>query len=235
MLGRLLSHLSYANVVSTICLFVVLGGTAYAATSLPVNSVGEAQLKANAVSSVKVQDGSLLRKDFRAGQLLTGQRGPAGPVGATGAPGAQGPAGPVGQQGSVGQAGAAGPPGLQGPVGATGAPGAQGPAGPQGIQGLTGANGPQGPAGGFDVGKISYVTSPTGTAVSTTTGLMAFIDAACPAGSKVLSGGFEILSAADVHVVTSKADNAGTGWVVFVTNNSMSQVDFRATAVCAAP
>jgi collagen triple helix repeat protein len=120
MLGRLLSHLSYANVVSTVCLFVVLGGTAYAATSLPNNSIGSAQLKANAVTSEKVRDGALLRKDFKAGQLLAGPRGP---VGSTGAAGVQGPAGPQGPQGSSG---------------ATGAPGAQGPAGPQGPKGETG-------------------------------------------------------------------------------------------------
>ena len=38
MLGRLLSHLTYANVVSTICLFVVLSGTAYAAVTVPFNT-----------------------------------------------------------------------------------------------------------------------------------------------------------------------------------------------------
>ena len=38
MLGRLLSHLSYANVVSTICLLAVLSGTEYAATTLPNNN-----------------------------------------------------------------------------------------------------------------------------------------------------------------------------------------------------
>jgi len=119
MLGRLLSHLSYANVVSTICLFLVLGGTAYAATTLPNNSVGSAQLKANAVTSEKVKDGALLRKDFKAGQLLAGPRGPVG------SPGAQGPAGPQGPQGSSG---------------ATGAPGSQGPAGPPGPKGDTGAS-----------------------------------------------------------------------------------------------
>ncbi len=96
MLGRFLSHLSYANVVSTICLVVVLSGTAYAATILPTNSVGSAQLKANAVTSDKVRDGALLRKDFKAGQLL------AGPRGSVGAPGAQGPAGPPGPKGDTG-------------------------------------------------------------------------------------------------------------------------------------
>jgi hypothetical protein len=116
MLGRLRSHLSYANVVSTICLFVVLSGTAYAATTLPNNSVGSAQLKVNAVTSEKVRDGALLRKDFKAGQLL------AGPRGSVGAPGAQGPAGPPGPQGSAGAPGAQGPAGPPGPKGDTGTP-----------------------------------------------------------------------------------------------------------------
>jgi hypothetical protein len=119
MLARLLSHLSYANVVSTFCLFVVLGGTAYAATTLPNNSVGSAQLKANAVTSEKVKDGALLRKDFKAGQLLAGPRG---------ARGTQGPAGPPGSTGATGA------------PGGTGAPGAQGPAGPAGPKGDTGAS-----------------------------------------------------------------------------------------------
>jgi hypothetical protein len=35
-------HLSYANVISTICLFILLGGGAYAAAELPAKSVGTA-------------------------------------------------------------------------------------------------------------------------------------------------------------------------------------------------
>ena len=35
---RVASALSYANVVSTVCLFIVLGGGAYAATKLPRTS-----------------------------------------------------------------------------------------------------------------------------------------------------------------------------------------------------
>jgi len=122
MLARFLSQLSYANVVSTICLFVVLGGTAYAATTLPNNSVGSAQLKANAVTSEKVKDGALLRKDFKAGQLLAGPRGPIGAPGAQGPAGSQGPAGPQGPQGSTGAPGAQGPSGPAGPKGDTGTP-----------------------------------------------------------------------------------------------------------------
>ena len=73
---------SPAIVVSLIALFVALGGTTYAATSLPKNSVGAAQLKKNAVTSAKVKKGSitgakvkvgsLLAIDFKAGQLPAG-------------------------------------------------------------------------------------------------------------------------------------------------------------------
>ncbi len=52
-------HLSYANVISTICLFIVLGGGAYAAARLPAKSVGTAQLKAGAVTAAKIKDGTI--------------------------------------------------------------------------------------------------------------------------------------------------------------------------------
>lgn len=52
-------HLSYANVISTICLFVLLGGGAYAAARLPAKSVGTAQLKAGAVTAAKIKDGTI--------------------------------------------------------------------------------------------------------------------------------------------------------------------------------
>jgi hypothetical protein len=60
---------------------------------VPRASVGTAQLRANAVVSSKVRNGSLLAVDFRRGQL---------------------PAGPAGPQGPVGPAGQAGPPGVSG-------------------------------------------------------------------------------------------------------------------------
>lgn len=55
-LGR---HLSYANVISTACLFLLLGGGAYAAVNLPAKSVGTKQLKAGAVTGVKIKDGTI--------------------------------------------------------------------------------------------------------------------------------------------------------------------------------
>jgi hypothetical protein len=86
--------LTYADVISTLCLVLVLGGgTAYAATQLSKGSVGTKQLKNGAVTGVKVKKGSLLAKNFKAGQLPAGPRGAEGPIGPRGDTGPPGPAG----------------------------------------------------------------------------------------------------------------------------------------------
>jgi hypothetical protein len=87
---------SAGMLVGLTALFVALGGTGYAAMVLPVHSVGTRQLKRNAVISSKVRDFSLLRRDFKRGQLPRGPQGPAGPRGPAGPQGATGPAGPSG-------------------------------------------------------------------------------------------------------------------------------------------
>lgn len=92
-----LRHPSPAMIVACFALLVALGGTSVAAVSaLPANSVGARQLKANAVTSGKVLNGSLLKADFKAGQLPAGQQGPPGPQGQPGAQGLQGVAGVIG-------------------------------------------------------------------------------------------------------------------------------------------
>lgn len=70
--------------VALVALFVALGGTGYAVTKLPNNSVGTVQLKNNAVTTAKVKNGSLVSADFKAGQLPVGPPGPAGPKGDAG-------------------------------------------------------------------------------------------------------------------------------------------------------
>ncbi len=90
-------RLTYANTMSSIAVFVALGGGAYAATQLQKNSVGTAQLKADSVTAAKVKNGSLLSADFKAGQL------PAGPAGPKGDPGAPGAAGAPGAKGDTGE------------------------------------------------------------------------------------------------------------------------------------
>ncbi|MEH3052384.1 MAG: hypothetical protein PGN13_00050 [Patulibacter minatonensis] len=74
---------TYANVTATLALFIALGGTSWAVTQLPKNSVGSAQ----------VRDGSLTKADLAKGigdAGKDGARGPRGPQGPAGAPGAAG-------------------------------------------------------------------------------------------------------------------------------------------------
>ena len=138
-------HLTFANVMSVVAVFIALGGASYAAVNLPKNSVGTKQLKGKSVgtkqlkgksvNSNKVKDFSLLAKDFKAGQIPSGPMGPMGP------PGADGKAGATGATGATGPTGAMGPPGADGKAGATGATGATGPTGATGITGATGVDG----------------------------------------------------------------------------------------------
>jgi hypothetical protein len=107
---------SPATVIACIALAVALGGTGYAAVTLPKNSVGTLQLRdssvtgkklaKNAVGTLKVIDHSLLAVDFKKGQIPRGPAGPAGPPGPTGAPGPAGPAGATGPTGPAGPTGA---------------------------------------------------------------------------------------------------------------------------------
>jgi hypothetical protein len=85
------------NLVAYLALLFALSSTSYAAATklLPPNSVGSRQ----------VINGSLLKVDFKSGQLPRGARGPAGAAGATGPAGPAGPAGPPGAKGQDGPPG----------------------------------------------------------------------------------------------------------------------------------
>lgn len=86
---------SPAMAVACLALGIALSGTAVAASvAVSPNSVGTRELKANAVTSAKVLNGTLVKADFKPSVLLRGPAGPAGPAGAAGAAGAAGPAGP---------------------------------------------------------------------------------------------------------------------------------------------
>lgn len=99
-MNRLRGKLTYSNVVSTLCLFLLLGGgTAFAARQLEKESVGTNQLKKGAVTPSKLSKASK--------ETLTG---PSGPTGVTGPTGAQGPQGAQGAPASLGQDPAAGTP-----------------------------------------------------------------------------------------------------------------------------
>ncbi len=124
---------TYSNVVATLALFFALAGGAWAATQLPKESVGSAQLAKGAVTPAKLS--------AQAKNGFTGARGEAGPQGALG------PRGNEGQRGESGAAGATGPQGIRGATGATGATGPRGEAGETGERGERGITGQTGPTG----------------------------------------------------------------------------------------
>ena len=86
--------------IALLALFIALGGTSYAAITIPANSVGTAQLKHGAVTLSKIAAG--------AQTSLRGETGPQGSPGSPGAPGATGSPGPQGNPGLQGNPGTAG-------------------------------------------------------------------------------------------------------------------------------
>jgi Collagen triple helix repeat (20 copies) len=169
-------------VLSIVALFVALGGSSYAAVSLPKASVGAPQIKQSAVSTKKVLDGSLLAKDFKQGEI------PAGPQGPQGAPGPQGLQGPQGEQG---------------PRGATGSPG------------------------------ISGYQVVTGSDVDVANGVSAQLTVRCPAGKRVMGGGYSTTTSTGITLNRSGASTStGDGWFVRITNNSGERRTVNGQAIC---
>lgn len=78
--------LTYANVISTLCLFMLLGGVAYAATQLPKNSVGAKQIKNGSITGKEIKKGTIDAGKLTPGTVATlkGTKGDAGPAGAQG-------------------------------------------------------------------------------------------------------------------------------------------------------
>lgn len=96
-------RLTYANVMSSIAVFlVVAGGTAFAASQLEKESVGTKQLAKEAVNLSKIKKAT---KNALKG--ATGPAGAAGAAGAKGATGAKGDRGEKGEKGSTGEPGSA--------------------------------------------------------------------------------------------------------------------------------
>jgi hypothetical protein len=64
------SHLSFANSISLIALFVALGGTSYAALSK--NSVGAKQIKKNAVGASEIKKNAVRASEIRSNAVASG-------------------------------------------------------------------------------------------------------------------------------------------------------------------
>ncbi len=217
--GYLRRH--HATVLSLMAFASAVGGTSYAAISLPTGSVGTAQLKPGAVTSSKlgrgavtsekVRDGSLVAADFRRDQL---PRGPRGPQGVDGPGGPQGPAGP---------AGLVGPPGAIGPPGPLGAVGPQGPPGMPGPQGDPGPIGPTGPPGISQYAHVSKNKQMAGASDS--------VSVSCPPGTKVIGGGASANSER-VTFIDSQPTADEAGWLVTAKADAAGPL-IAADAICA--
>jgi hypothetical protein len=101
-LSKFRARLTYANVMATIALFVALGGSSYAAIKVTGKNV-----KDNSLTTADIKNKSLLRKDFKGGQLPAGAQGAPGKAGAQGRPGEDGFDGLDGANGADGADGSA--------------------------------------------------------------------------------------------------------------------------------
>jgi hypothetical protein len=71
---QLRKRLTYANVMATLAMFLVLGGaTAFAAGNLGKNSIGASQLKKNAITTAKIKNKSITTAKIKDG-AITGQK-----------------------------------------------------------------------------------------------------------------------------------------------------------------
>ena len=71
---RFLPRPTYANVVSTLCLFLLLGGaSALAATKLAKNSVGATQIKKSAVVTAKIKNAAVTTSKIAENAITSGK------------------------------------------------------------------------------------------------------------------------------------------------------------------
>jgi len=115
---------SFATVIAGTALFVALGGGAYAATKVMVNTDS---LVNGSVTNHKLANGAVGQSKLSSGlRIQLGQHNGVGPQGLKGGTGGQGPAGANGPKGGIGPAGAAGTNGSNGTDGTNGTNGRDG-------------------------------------------------------------------------------------------------------------
>ncbi len=173
-------------------LFIVLGGSAVAATGL----IRAGEIAPGAVTSKAIRNGAVEPKDLsmstrallQGDQGTTGAKGDPGSTGSAGingANGANGPNGANGAEGAKGSNGANGANGANGPNGANGTNGVDGTDGTNGVDGAKGANGINGTNG--TNGTITPLSANQGlTALPTAASATTVVELAVPVGNYVV-------------------------------------------------
>lgn len=99
---KLRQRTTFANLTALLALFIALGGTSYAALSLPRNSVGSSQIKSRAVGPSELRTQAVSGRSVRNRSLTVSDIAPSsraalrGQQGVPGPQGVQGPPGPTG-------------------------------------------------------------------------------------------------------------------------------------------
>lgn len=213
---------SPAMAVAVIALFVALGGTGYAASSLTAGGHEESRARDAQVGGAGARGAHARLSHRNVG--VPGRRGPRGPQGPTGQ------AGLAGVQGATGQAG---PAGIQGSAGLTGPQGSAGPMGPRGEQGSAGIQGVPGTARAYAFvepsSTVCHCTPTTPLRSSLNVSLGANLPAA-PSGTWcfVLDGGIDPSTAvvvASVEGAPGSLDSAQ--WVAGAPDCSANQIEIQ--------
>jgi hypothetical protein len=169
--------------LSGVALFIVLGGSAVAATGL----IRAGNIAPGAVTSRAIKDGAVEPKDLSnvTRGLIKGGASVTGAKGDTGLGGVTGPTGAGGTNGASGAEGARGSNGANGPNGANGVDGADGVDGSNGTNGTNGTNGADGADG--TNGTIKPLSARQGvTALPTGAPATTVVELAVPAGNYVV-------------------------------------------------
>jgi hypothetical protein len=99
-MANLRSHVTYANVLATLALFLTLGGSAYAAAKLTGDdiknrSLSAQEIKRGSLTGTEIKNRSLRAREFAAGVLVQGAKGDKGDKGDKGEKGDKGDTGGV--------------------------------------------------------------------------------------------------------------------------------------------
>jgi hypothetical protein len=95
-LHRIRTQVSFANVMAMIAVSVAVGGTSYAAVTLPRDSVGRQQIKRSAVGKAEIGSGAVTSRALKNGAVQPQDLSSTTKATLAGKPGPQGPPGPAG-------------------------------------------------------------------------------------------------------------------------------------------